>query len=550
MTTERWILLIKRLILGVLTLFAIASVTLSLLQSLSQPQIQSRLELYQTNLLLHASEWQGNSSEAGTPQESVPDLKAARNALLGDKPLKTAQEQYQETRKSAQKTQLNLAAQLKDVSDKISQVQGIEDEDAPTPEEVKIQSQRAKQQPQLQALLSQVQQLIDELDLRIGVLQAHQGDRKAALNTWSQFTKPSAEAVASVSGSKDSMVQTAQVLIGLWSEQPRLLPNAESQIQKDLEGWFRYRALAKLYQLQQRQEAQLSLQAKEQELAEQAIFKLALIGGIPGFGGLLGVGLFVFLIVQRLLQGKESLLATNSDVPWETPWNWEIIWQVFILGFFFIGQLLLPTLFHLLGVNPSNYDVRMKAFYVLASYLLMASGGLLVLYFSLKPFFPLPQDWFSFKWRLSWIPWGLGGYFVALPLVILVSFLNQKLWQGQGGSNPILSLALEGQDNVALFLFCVTACVAAPMFEEIFFRGFLLPSLTRYLPVWGAIIASGFLFALAHLSFSEVLPLATLGIVLGIVYTRSRNLLASMLLHGLWNAGTLLSLFVLGSGAS
>jgi hypothetical protein len=161
------------------------------LQSLSQPQIQSRLELYQTNLLLHASEWQGNSSEAGTPQESVPDLKAARNALLGDKPLKTAQEQYQETRKSAQKTQLNLAAQLKDVSDKISQFQGIEDEDAPTPEELKIQSQRAKQQPQLQALLSQVQQLIDELDLRIGVLQAHQGDRKAALNTWSQFTKPS-----------------------------------------------------------------------------------------------------------------------------------------------------------------------------------------------------------------------------------------------------------------------------------------------------------------------------------------------------------------------
>lgn len=550
MTTERWILMIKRLILGVLTIFAFASVTLSLLQSLSQPQIQSRLELYQTNLLLHASEWQGNSSETGTPQESVPDLKVARNALLGDKPLNTAQEQYQETRKSAQKTQSNLAAQLKDVSDKISQFQGIEDEDTPTHEEVKIQSQGAKQQQQLQALLSQVQQLIDELDLRIGVLQAHQGDQKGALNTWSQFTKPSAGAITSVSSSKDSMVQTAQVLIGLWSEQPRLLPDAESQIQKDLEGWFRYRALTKLYQLQQRQDAQLSLQAKEQELAEQAIFKLALIGGIPGFGGLLGVGLFVFLIVQRLIKGKESLLTTNSNVPWETPWNWEIIWQVFILGFFFIGQLLLPTLFHLLGVNPSNYDVRMKAFYVLASYLLMASGGLLVLYFSLKPFFPLPQDWFSFKWRLSWIPWGLGGYFVALPLVILVSFLNQKLWQGQGGSNPILSLALEGQDNVALFLFCVTACVAAPMFEEIFFRGFLLPSLTRYLPVWGAIVASGFLFALAHLSFSEVLPLATLGIVLGIVYTRSRNLLASMLLHGLWNAGTLLSLFVLGSGSN
>ena len=93
------------------------------------------------------------------------------------------------------------------------------------------------------------------------------------------------------------------------------------------------------------------------------------------------------------------------------------------------------------------------------------------------------------------------------------------------------------------------ADIAAPVFEEIMFRGFLLPSLTRYLPVSTSIIISGFLFAIAHLSLSEVLPLATLGIILGVVYTRSRNLLAPMLLHSLWNSGTLISLFVLGSGS-
>jgi membrane protease YdiL (CAAX protease family) len=101
-----------------------------------------------------------------------------------------------------------------------------------------------------------------------------------------------------------------------------------------------------------------------------------------------------------------------------------------------------------------------------------------------------------------------------------------------------------------LLIFFLTASVAAPIFEEIMFRGFLLPSLTRYLPVWGAILASSLLFAIAHLSLSEVLPLATLGMVLAIVYTRSRNLLSSILLHSLWNAGTLLSLFVLGSGSN
>jgi hypothetical protein len=400
----------------------------------------------------------------------------------------------------------------------------------------------------LQKSLSQVKQLIDELDLRLGILQAQQGQTDAAIKSWSKLSNQSS--VDTIDPPEASLAQTAAVLMGLWSEPPRLLPDAEPQIQKNLDSWFRYRALTQLYQLQQRQDALLSLQAKEQEIAEQAIFKLAVIGGIPGFGGLLGVGLLLFVLAQRLLQGNRSLLATNGDVPWETPWDWEIVWQVLILGFFFIGQLLLPVLFEVLGFNPASFTVRMQAFYVLISYLLMALGGLLVLYFSIKPFLPLPDDWFRFKLRSNWIAWGLGGYLVALPLVIVVSLINQQLWKGQGGSNPILPLALEGRDSVALLIFFITACVAAPVFEEIIFRGFLLPSLTRYVPVWGAILASSLLFAIAHLSLSEVLPLATLGMVLGVVYTRSRNLLASMLLHGLWNAGTLLSLFVLGSGSN
>jgi membrane protease YdiL (CAAX protease family) len=73
--------------------------------------------------------------------------------------------------------------------------------------------------------------------------------------------------------------------------------------------------------------------------------------------------------------------------------------------------------------------------------------------------------------------------------------------------------------------------------------------LTRYLPVWAAIALSSLIFALAHQNLSEVLPLTVLGCVLGFVYTRSKNLLSSMLVHSLWNGGTLLSLFLLGSGA-
>jgi uncharacterized protein len=56
--------------------------------------------------------------------------------------------------------------------------------------------------------------------------------------------------------------------------------------------------------------------------------------------------------------------------------------------------------------------------------------------------------------------------------------VNQQIWQGQGGSNPLLQIVLEEKDGVALGLFLFTAAIAAPVFEEILFRGFLLPSLT------------------------------------------------------------------------
>jgi hypothetical protein len=529
---------IKRLILIVLTIIAIYIVSLSLIKSWGQPQIQSRLELYQTNLLLHAAEWQGGNTDGNLAQPSS-DLKTARNALIGDEPLKTAQKQYQEARALATTSLDKAEKQLQQLAFQPVPSGVAPKEELPYPPVAEPSSPKQK----LQSSINQLEGLIDELDLRLGIIKAEQGETNAALKTWNDLIKPPQNRTSQASSAK-----TAAVLVGLWSEPQKLLPDAQQQIQKDLDGWFRYRALTKLYQLQQRQDELSKLQADEQAIAQQAVVKLAIVGSIPLFGFIIGVGLLIFLVIQLLIQGKRSLLAHNSDTPWSTPWDAEIIWQVFIVGFFFIGQILLPLFFSVLPINPASFGIRAKAFYVLLSYLLLASGGLLVLYLSIKRFVPLPEGWFRIDWRGRWVFWGLGGYFVALPLVILVSLINQKLWQGQGGSNPILPIALEGRDGVALAVFFLTAAVAAPLFEELLFRGFLLPSLTRYMPVWVAIFASSLLFAIAHLSLSEVLPLMTLGIVLGVVYTRSRNLLASMLLHSLWNSGTLLSLFLLGSG--
>jgi membrane protease YdiL (CAAX protease family) len=527
---------LKRIFLFfILTPIAVLFAASSLFGTLQEPQFQTRLELYQTNIALQAQAWQPADSQDDSSQ-------AIREAILGDQPLESATEKYQETRQSVQTNLVKVQSQLA----QLRSTDAIPTPPKPLPEvPPTIDTSSSDKVKQLEQSQQKMQKFLAELDLQLGILQAKQGKTDTALKTWSELEQ---RLETDSQQSTVSTKETAAVLIGLWSDPPRLLPDAQQQIQNNLTGWFSSTALVQLYQLQQRQAALSEVQAAQQDAAAQAVFKLAFIGTVPAIAALVGVILLISLTAQRLIKGKESLLARNGDLLWTTPWDGETILQVFVVGFFFMGQVFVPALLLTLPIPRPVGDVRLQAVYVLISYILVAVGALLVMYFSIKRFFPLPRLWFKLQLRDNWFLWGLGGYCAALPIVVVVSLINQQLWQGQGGSNPLLQLALESQDFVALGIFYVTAAIAAPLFEEVLFRGFLLPSLTKYLPVWGSILASGLLFAIAHLSLSEVLPLTALGIVLGVVYTRSRNLLAPILLHSLWNSGTLISLFLLGSG--
>ncbi|HLO89449.1 MAG TPA: type II CAAX endopeptidase family protein [Nostocaceae cyanobacterium] len=526
MTLKRFLLLF------VLTPVVVLSSAFSLFVSWQKPQFQNNLELYQTNIVLQALAWQPEDQDG-------ENVAAIRKSILGENPLQDATEQYNKAFISV-KTSLDKAKQ--ELGKLRSQDITAVTPPKPLPSDpIETKVSKLDQQKQLQQTVTQQQKLLSKLDLRLGILQAKQGQTDQALQTWEKLEK------ISNSTPNPDLIETARVLSGLWSSPPRLLPNAQKLIQNNLEGWFRSTALIQLYQLQQRQDAVLGIQAAQQEAAAEALLKFVIIGTVPTFTAFVGLLLLVFLLGQRLVKGKEALLAQNADRTWSTPWDGETILQVFVLGFFFMGQLLVPEILALLPIKHSSSNIRFEAFYILVTYLLVAAGALSVLYVSIKRFFPLPEGWFRLSLRGKWFWWGVGGYCTALPIVIIVSLVNQKLWQGQGGSNPLLQLALESKDSIALGIFFFTAAIAAPLFEELLFRGFLLPSLTRYLSVGGAIFASSLLFAAAHLSLSEIIPLTALGMVLGTVYTRSRNLLAPMLLHSLWNSGTLLSLFLLGT---
>jgi uncharacterized protein len=81
---------------------------------------------------------------------------------------------------------------------------------------------------------------------------------------------------------------------------------------------------------------------------------------------------------------------------------------------------------------------------------------------------------------------------------------------------------------LAMFL---AIAVAAPLVEELLFRGLLQTALAKYVPVWAAIIVSSLLFALVHGQPYAIPALMSLSIAFGYLYHRTGSLRTNIILH-------------------
>jgi uncharacterized protein len=118
--------------------------------------------------------------------------------------------------------------------------------------------------------------------------------------------------------------------------------------------------------------------------------------------------------------------------------------------------------------------------------------------------------------------------------------------QEVGGRGTVDGVAqIIGLDSTSYFSLLTVTALLAPVLEETVFRGFLLASLTKFMPTWLAVLASAGFFGVAHLSWRDLPQLVALGILLGYSYVRSRNLLTPVCIHAHWNGLTLTVLFLL-----
>ena len=157
------------------------------------------------------------------------------------------------------------------------------------------------------------------------------------------------------------------------------------------------------------------------------------------------------------------------------------------------------------------------------------------------------SGWQWLQWGLGWrsLPMAMGGLLLSLPLVLLTSWGVSRLFPHAGGSNPLLDLVLNSRDLTALIFFALTACLLAPLYEELVFRATILPTMVNSYGAGVGVLLSSLLFAAAHLSLVEFFPLLILGLGLGWLRLRSGRLSACVLMHATWNGYTLVNLMLL-----
>lgn len=217
---------------------------------------------------------------------------------------------------------------------------------------------------------------------------------------------------------------------------------------------------------------------------------------------------------------------------------------VWFMVLFLSSNLLLPRL-----LDRTDLTVAGQ---LLVSYLTMALGGLAIaVTFGVTDG---ERDWLTVlgfrKTPGGVAPAGLGasltggikGYAMIWPIVLIATMVSNIFGGGGSGlQDPLEQYLVSGASPVDRMILIASAVVVAPFFEEILFRGFFYRRLRAVLTPYGAAAVSGFVFAAAHFSAAGFLQIWAIGFTLGLTYEQTGRLRSSMIAHGLWNLGTILS---------
>lgn len=311
-------------------------------------------------------------------------------------------------------------------------------------------------------------------------------------------------------------------------------------------GWFEHLALADMYQRAgMAREAARERDVASRSASETVARFIGLISVMITLG-FLGAGLLTWYVLAK---SAGRLPACEPD-PGETEST-----RSFVAGYLletFVVYLVITIGVQLIaaGVLIADKSIDKPKIAVLLTAGIYVFTGILSFLYLRYRIRSAGWSWrtIGLTSRNPWadIRWGVGGYAASLPLIVVAGLLSRIISRYvETPSNPIIPLFIESSTVFERALLFALAAIAAPFFEEIFFRGVLYHSFYARWGVAAGIIASAAVFGLVHPLPLDFLPILVLGAAFGVLTHQRGSLLPSMIAHGLNNTVAFTMLLIL-----
>lgn len=208
---------------------------------------------------------------------------------------------------------------------------------------------------------------------------------------------------------------------------------------------------------------------------------------------------------------------------------------IYLVSFLFAALFVLSPLTYLLSHLPIGYTKGSLLGYALPFALSFAVAVLLGLFWGRVledlPFraLGLSPTKYWFRNLIGGLAVGAASFALAALIALVFGGLSFRLNEAAGTAAILLTLA----SSLVIF-------TAGAAFEEAFFRGYLLQTLSRARLAWAAIALTSVFFAAAHLGNANSNLFSTVntglaGIWLGVAYLKTRDLWFPFGVHLTWN---------------
>jgi len=208
-------------------------------------------------------------------------------------------------------------------------------------------------------------------------------------------------------------------------------------------------------------------------------------------------------------------------------WNWpEVVFSMGLASFFVFTALAA------IGKPPGKIDEAslQSSLALYGGLVLFLLGFLVYRNISLVNAFGLrPESW----WRLAVA--SASAFVICLPAIFAAQWLSYSILGADTAPQAIVTFLMENPGLEERLLVFAIAAIAAPITEELLFRGCLYGFLRQSAGRLAALAISSVVFALIHAHPATMPALAVFAVGLALLYEYTGSLWAPIAVHSLFN---------------